>query len=112
MSFRTIVRSPDLLEQHAVGEHFVWMANENLEKLVFGGRQMDLMPIDSHPPVLEIHRQVPGSEDRLSALRRPSDMAQSNPKPRHELTYAEGLAQVIISTEIERGDFVDRKSVV
>src|SRR5437868_8452680 len=40
--FRRGDGAPDLLEQHAVGEHLVGIGDERLEQVVFGRRQVNL----------------------------------------------------------------------
>src|SRR2546428_285075 len=49
------IRPPNLIQQHLARENLTAVGDEDLEQVVFGGRQGDLPPINLHPPPGEIN---------------------------------------------------------
>ena len=79
---------------------------KRLEQLVLGRREPHLAVADADVAPLDVDLEVARPEDRASALRHTGPVTKSNPRPSKQLGNAEGLGQVVVGSQVERGDLV------
>src|SRR4051794_18049688 len=96
-------RSPDLPQQIAMRQHLSGMGHEMPQQLELFWRELDLLTGATDMPADEIDRQIIRNEDGQLALRLES-VAQPRAYPGHQFRHAERLADVVVSSEIERLD--------
>lgn len=94
--------APDLFEQYLARENLATVDNEHLEQIEFGRGQSNLLPGELDPP----HGKIDGERTNLEAwfgtMRRLDDTAQGDAHPRQHFVDAEGLGDVVISSQVER----------
>src|SRR5713226_2338620 len=85
-----IIRSPNLLENLAVGDDFAGVFDQRGEQAVFDRREMDLVLADEDLTALLIDAEVVDTEDGLARLALAGGgVAKSNAQSRQEFAHAE-----------------------
>src|SRR6266849_781407 len=106
MCFGMCIGPPNLFQQHLARENLAAVGDEDLEQVVFGGRQGDLPPINLHPPPCEIDGERACLKPRLGTARWLDHATQNDPHARQHLLHAEGLGDVVIRPQVERFNLV------
>src|ERR1700730_412045 len=104
---RMLFCSPDASEQSLVGENLARMQGQFLEQFKFCRRKSDQYAIFPDPPLLEVDFHVAKTlrADR-DGLVRPVVTPQHSFDTSQQLSYAEGLGQIVVGPLVQCGDFV------
>ena len=101
--------APDLAQDVAVCEHAPHVSREEAEQAVLDGREMQLVPCESHHARGIVDHQVAVLEGRLSGLVRRGhvgEVAFGGAQACQQLAHREGLGEVVVGAGIERPDLV------
>ena len=104
--FVAVIRTPDLLQQHAVRQHLVRVRQKDLEQVVFGRGEVDHLLAERHLAALEVQHEVAASNAPIGAGAGARDVPERDADPREELVDPERLRHVVVRTQIEGVHFV------
>src|SRR5258708_25165849 len=107
LCFSTVFRSPNTLQQHAMGKHLTDVGDKLLQKGELCWRQPNFCSSQAHDMPRKVDLEVAKMFYAACGWRRfPLGTAQHSAHTGEEFFHPKRLGQVIVSTEIERSDLV------
>src|SRR5690606_26010132 len=98
--------APDLVEDAGAAEHLAGRGEQQLEELVFLGRQLDRVAVEEHLHRLAIDANVANFDNRRRLVREPARATPQRLKPGEQFLEVERLGQVVVGSAAQALDLV------